>query len=132
MIEDRIPSLTPDNDILHQFKASSAAGGMIISIIIPRGAIMDIIIPLCSTAGLELVKNVIVRSQTRDSVFNHPSGSKKNPSGPSLGQSPRDGPSGFFLSPSGMIKSRIPRFPHDNATLSFPEYPSLAVAIADN
>ena len=27
VIEDRIPSLTPDNDILHQFKASSAAGG---------------------------------------------------------------------------------------------------------
>ena len=45
MIEDRIPSLTPDNDILHQFKASSAAGGMIISIIIPRELIM-IITPL--------------------------------------------------------------------------------------
>ena len=26
VIEDRIPSLTPDNDILHQFKTSSAAG----------------------------------------------------------------------------------------------------------
>ena len=37
-----IPSLTPDNDILHQFKASSAAGGMIISIIIPRELIMII------------------------------------------------------------------------------------------
>ena len=45
VIEDRIPSLTPDNDILHQFKASSAAGGMIISIIIPRELIM-IITPL--------------------------------------------------------------------------------------
>ena len=44
-IEDRIPSLTPDNDILHQFKASSAAGRMIISIIIPRELIM-IITPL--------------------------------------------------------------------------------------
>ena len=35
--------------------------------------IMDIIIP-CSTAGLELVDNVIVWSQTGEYVFNHPSG----------------------------------------------------------
>ena len=47
VIQDIFPSLTPDNDIVHQFKTSSAAGGMIISMIIPRGAIVGIIIPPC-------------------------------------------------------------------------------------
>ena len=91
---------------------------MIISMIAPLGMIMDIIISLqhCwSWIGEEC------HCQESNSGFclQSPFGVQKK----SFGAIPRAKPSGWplriFLSPSGMIKSRIPRLPHDNATLSF-------------
>ena len=71
---------------------------MIIVMIAPLGMIVYISSP-CSTAGLELVDNVIVWSQTREYVLNHPSGINLGAFG-TLGVSPRS-------IPSGMIKSII-------------------------
>ena len=71
-------------------------------------------------SAFEAWQNVIVRSYTRDSVLNHPSGSKKILRDHPSGLRPSGWSLRIFLSPSGMIKSRIPRLPQDNATLSLP------------
>ena len=53
VIQDRILSITPHNGIMSQFKTSSAADGMIISLLYPLGSIKDIIIPLLVLLCLE-------------------------------------------------------------------------------
>ena len=81
----------------------------------PRNPIKILAIwhPFCSTAGLELWHNAIVRSHTPDSVLYQPLWSKKIL--PSLVPSPRDS-----HGHSGMIKYRINCSPQDNATKLFP------------
>ena len=69
--------------------------------------------------------------------MNHPSGSKKILRDHPSGLRPSGWSLRIFLSPSGMIKSRIPRLPQDNATLPtvhemdfpscFPLYQSLSL-----